>query len=185
MRVIVVTLVAAFLVGGSADARVQNARQRRQLQQQVVERLLENGRVQAGLNDEQFGRYREIARRSLANRNEMQRRERELWQALEGQMRPGVAADEDSVVALLDSLEVFPERRIRAVHAERKACMRVCNSRPAYGVDYMDGLCAVALEEFLSCGGIEEEVPDLDRRAYGRDLCFLYEPAGLQGKLHP
>ena len=119
MRAFIVALSATLMVSGFADAQVQNARQRRQLLEQVVERLLENGRVQAGLNDEQFNRYSEIARRSFANRNEIQRHERVLWQALEGQMRPGVAADEDSVVVLMDFLLAAPERRMRAMQAEQ------------------------------------------------------------------
>jgi hypothetical protein len=35
-------------------------------------------------------------------------------------MRPGVAANEDSVITLIDSLVVLPEQRTRAVRAEQQ-----------------------------------------------------------------
>lgn len=121
MRTLCLALLAAAAFFGSVDAQDQPVRPRRQLQQQVIERLLQNARLQAGLTDEQFERYREIARRSMASRNEIQRRERGLWQALEGQMRPGVAANEDSVTALIDSLVTIPERHIELARAEQQA----------------------------------------------------------------
>ncbi len=108
MRTLCLALFACAVLHGSVGAQDQPGPQRRQMLQQVMERLLENGRVQAGLTDEQFGRYREIARRSFAGRNEIQSRERGLWRALERQMRPGVAADEDSLTALIDSLVTVP-----------------------------------------------------------------------------
>ena len=120
MRTLCLALFAGVTLCGSVGAQNQPGPQRRQLLQQVIERLLENGRVQAGLTDEQFGRYREIARRSIASRNAIQSRERTLWRALEGQMRPGVAADEDSVTALIDSLVVVPEQLVNVRQAEQR-----------------------------------------------------------------
>ena len=120
MRTLCLALLAGVVLFGSVGAQNQPGPQRRQLLQQVIERLLDNGRVQAGLTDEQFGRYREIARRSIANRNLIQSRERVLWRALEGQMRPGVAANEDSATALMDSLVVVPERLVDLMQLEQR-----------------------------------------------------------------
>jgi hypothetical protein len=119
MRAFLLALLAGAVFAGPVGAQNQLGPQRRQLQQQVIERLLENGRVQAGLTDEQFGRYREIARRSIGRRNEIQSRERALWRALEGQMRPGVAADEDSATALIDSLIAVPGQLVDLMQAEQ------------------------------------------------------------------
>ena len=119
MRTLLLVMFAAAVVIGTADAQDQTAQQRRQLQQQVLERLLQNARAQTGMTDEEFERYREIATRSMASRNQIQMRERELWRGLEGQMRPGVAADEDSVESLIDSLIAVPGQRIELARGEQ------------------------------------------------------------------
>jgi hypothetical protein len=122
MRTLGLALTAAVVLFGSVGAQDEPAGpQRRQVLQQVIARLLENGRVQAGLTDEQFERYREIARRSIASRNQIQGRERALWRALEGQMRPGIAADEDSAAALIDSLVAVPEQLVDLMQTEQQA----------------------------------------------------------------
>ncbi len=77
---------------------------RERLQRQVVERFMENFRARAGLSDAQYGRFQEVTRGAFARRAALERRERALWEALEAQMRPGVAADQDSLVKLLDGL---------------------------------------------------------------------------------
>jgi hypothetical protein len=48
------------------------------------------------------------------------RQERDLWVALEGQMRPGVAADADSVDALIDGILAVQERRTAQARAEQE-----------------------------------------------------------------
>jgi len=100
-----VTVVAVFAVALTGLAHAQNPEMRRRaLQEQVMLRLLENYRNQAGLSDEQFQHVREVASRSNEARREIQEREREAWRALEGQLRPGIAADADSVNALMDQI---------------------------------------------------------------------------------
>ena len=121
MRTLYLALFAVVVLLGSVNAQDQPVRPRQQLQRDVIARLLQNARVQAGLTDEQFERYREIALRSIASRNEVQGRERALWQALEGQMRPGIAAEEDRVVALIDSLVAIPERHVELSRTEQEA----------------------------------------------------------------
>ncbi len=120
MRTICLVILVVALSFGLLHGQDQPGRQRRQLQQQVMQRLLQNGRAQAALTDGQFDRYQEIARRGMARRNEVRRLEMESWRALEGQMRPGVAADEDSVTALIDSLILIPEHLIEVARVEQQ-----------------------------------------------------------------
>lgn len=95
-----------------------------QLRQQIMQRFTANYRQAAGLTDEQFERFRTVTEHTFQERAESQRRERELWQALEGQMRPGIAADPDSLNALMGTLfDVQAEHveRSRAAQAEYAA----------------------------------------------------------------
>lgn len=118
--VVPVLLLLALASAWPAAAQDRDARRER-LQGEIMQRFMENYRRQSGLSDEQFARFRDVTRRAFEARSELQRRERDLWRALEGQMRPGVAADADSVTRLLDGLvEVQTARveRLRAEHAE-------------------------------------------------------------------
>jgi len=76
----------------------------RALQERVMAQFLATYRNQAGLSPEQDRRFTEVFKRSLEQRGEIQQRERQLWRALEAQMRPGVAANPDSVTKLLDGV---------------------------------------------------------------------------------
>lgn len=96
------TLCALFSLGAAALTAQQPRREA--LERQVVERFIANYRAQAGLTAEQDARFRTVAMRSFNQRRERAQRERQLWQALEGQMRPGVAANADSVSKVLDAL---------------------------------------------------------------------------------
>jgi hypothetical protein len=93
-------LVAAPLAAQGPPDRPQVER----LRQQVMQRFLEAYQTQAGLTPEQDRRFREVFRRSMEQRQAIQQREQALWRALEQQMRPGIAANPDSVTRLLDSL---------------------------------------------------------------------------------
>jgi hypothetical protein len=103
MRIFVVAAAMAALTVTAVSAQ-QPGRRQRQLQQQVVQRLMQNFRAQAGLTDQEYEQFREVITRSFTQRTEIQLRERSLWLALDGQMRPGVAADADSLTRIMDSL---------------------------------------------------------------------------------
>lgn len=98
------TIVLLSVCGAVLHAQQGPGPRRQLLQQQVMQQLMENYRAQSGISDEQFTRLRDVMTQSLLQRAELQQRERELWMALEGQMRPGVAADADSLVGLMDAL---------------------------------------------------------------------------------
>ena len=74
--------------------------------------------LRPGITDEQNERFRAALRRSFEERRETQRAEREAWRALEGQMRPGVAADPDSLEALIGAIVDARARSIERLRAE-------------------------------------------------------------------
>jgi len=124
MRALSLTL--ALIVAGAPVVSAQQGqmRQRQMLQQQVMQRYMQNYKQQAGLNDKQFQDFTQLTERAFNERRELQQRERVLWQALEGQMKPGVAADADSLVGLIDAIFdvqqelIETERRNQADMAE-------------------------------------------------------------------
>ncbi len=121
MRILVLSLMLmsgiatpSLLAGQNRDVR------RDRLQEEVIRRFMENYRSQAGLDDEQYTRFRDVAQQAFEARNAFNRRERTVWRALEGQMRPGVAADPDSVTQLLDTLVDLQGERVARVRAEQE-----------------------------------------------------------------
>ena len=82
----------------------QQGPNREALTRQVMERFVQNYTTQAGLTGDQADRFRDLLGRSLRERTEIENRQRQLFRALEMQLRPGVAADQDSVVVLLDGI---------------------------------------------------------------------------------
>ena len=81
------------------------------LQRQIVERLVQNFRAQGGLDDEQTVRFRAVFQRHFRDRRASEAAQRRVVRALESQLRPGVAADIDSLNALLSA--VIDRRRAR------------------------------------------------------------------------
>lgn len=119
MRRVLMMLVGATLWAGALGAQEGMMMRRQQLEQQVVERFMTNYRSQAGLTDEQFDRFREVVRRAFEQRAQLQQREREIWAALSRQLRPGIAADADSLEALMEALLALQEQRIEQTRAEQ------------------------------------------------------------------
>ena len=124
MRALSLTLALIVAATSVVSAQQGQMRQRQMLQQQVMQRYMENYKQQAGLNDKQFQDFTQLTERAFNERRELQQRERVLWQALEGQMKPGVAADADSLVGLIDAIFdvqqelIETERRDQADMAE-------------------------------------------------------------------
>jgi hypothetical protein len=69
-----------------------------------MQRYMLNYKQQAGLSEDQFQKFTEMTGRTFSKRTELREQERTLWQALEEQMRPGVAADTDSLTLLMDEI---------------------------------------------------------------------------------
>ena len=110
----------ALTIVTATTAAAQEAPGPERLRQQIMQRLLEAYRTQAGLTPQQEGRFREVFEQSLRQRQELTRRERELWRALETQMRPGVAANPDSLTKLMDGLLAARAALMDQVRAEQR-----------------------------------------------------------------
>jgi hypothetical protein len=111
-------LVLALVLG---PALVQGqAPPREQLMRQITERFLDNYRQQAGLTPEQSQKFRALSQRSFDQRRERQQKEQELWRALQVQMRPGMAADADSVTRLLDAILASRAAAVEQLRADQK-----------------------------------------------------------------
>ena len=119
MRTLTIGFVLLALGGVPLVAQNPPVR-RQQLQQQVVQRFMANFKAQAGLSDAQFERVQGVIQRSFEERSELMRQERDLWVALEGQMRPGVAANADSVDALIDGILAVQDERNSQARAEQE-----------------------------------------------------------------
>lgn len=104
-------IMAVLLLTGTAPAVLAqqdsagSARPgREEMRRRLDERFTARVREELGLNDQQATRLRETAATFGSRRRELEGRERELRSALESQLRPGVAADRDSVARLTDAL---------------------------------------------------------------------------------
>jgi len=104
MRALKLTALLAIALTSVVQAQQGQMRQRQRLQQQVMQRYMQSYRQQAALNEDQFRRFTEMTSRSFSRRAELREQERSLWLALEQQMRPGVAADSDSLTKLMDGI---------------------------------------------------------------------------------
>lgn len=113
-------LLIALTVVTAVSAVSQEAPGPERLRQQVMQRLLETYRAQAGLTPQQEVRFREVFQQSLRQRQESQRREQELWRALEGQMRPGFAANPDSLTKLMDGILAARGAHLDQIRAEQR-----------------------------------------------------------------
>jgi hypothetical protein len=84
----------------TAPDPVRAERLRRMIEERFGERL----REELALSDEQAARVRSALAGIAAKRRGLEQNERRLRQALAGQLRPGVAANADSVAKLVDAL---------------------------------------------------------------------------------
>ena len=117
MRAVLFTLLCGVAVSQAVEGQAPG-RQRRELQQQVVQRFMQNVRVQAGLSDDQFEQFGNVTRDSFEERATLARQEAALWRALEGQMRPGVAAEADSIAVLMTGIADITEERAALTRVE-------------------------------------------------------------------
>ena len=119
-----IALVSLALGTGSALAQepaVDPARAER-VRRMVDERFGLQVKEQLGLTDDQAGRLRAAMAGIAEKRRTMERQERVLRQALNRQLRPGVAADADSVGRLVD---VLTEQRVAYAETFREEMREV------------------------------------------------------------
>ncbi len=106
MRILVLAALLAIGVAGAAPAQTDDSapRDSRVLRQQIEERFAQRVQEQLGLSDEQTAKLRGTSKEYGSRRQALEGRERALRQALSGQLRPGVAANQDSVARLIRDL---------------------------------------------------------------------------------
>ena len=105
LKALVFAVLAAAPVQGMAQDTVPPDPVRAQrLRQEIEQRFGERLRVELGLNDEQASKLRVALATISARRRGMELDERRMRQALAAQLRPGVAANADSVTKLVDAL---------------------------------------------------------------------------------
>lgn len=74
------------------------------LRQQIEERFASKAQEKLGLTNEQTARLRTTSQQFGTRRRELRTRGHQLREALAGQLRPGVAANQDSVARLTDAM---------------------------------------------------------------------------------
>ena len=98
-----------MLVGGTAPAVAQDSTLAprtgsAEMRQRIEARFTERVKTDLGLTEEQTAKLRQVADDWFDKRRAMEAEERDLRQALQGQLRPGVAANSDSVTRIVNHL---------------------------------------------------------------------------------
>ncbi|NOT07277.1 MAG: hypothetical protein HOP28_03640 [Gemmatimonadales bacterium] len=101
---LVLTAVAVFPGSVEAQEPPDDPIRVQQLRGQIEQRFGEALKEQLGLTDEQATRLRMTLAALAVRRRGMEQEERTLRQALGAQLRPGIAANPDSVGKLVDAL---------------------------------------------------------------------------------
>jgi Spy/CpxP family protein refolding chaperone len=106
MRRLVLLIALSATVGGAVAAQDPDTThpQAQVLRQRIEERFAQRVQEQLGLSDEQATKLRSTSQEYGDRRRKMEARERDLRVALTGQLRPGVAANQDSVARLTKAL---------------------------------------------------------------------------------
>ena len=106
MRRLVLLIALSAAAGGAVAAQYPDTTrpQAQALRQRIEERFAQRVQEQLALSDEQAAKLRATSQEYGERRRKMEARERDLRVALTGQLRPGVAANEDSVARLTKAL---------------------------------------------------------------------------------
>jgi protein CpxP len=97
-------LVGAPLFSAGAQQADSTAGRTDSLRHHIEERFASRVQERLGLTTEQTSKLRATSQQFGARRRELHARHRELRQALTAQLRPGVAANQDSVRKLTDAM---------------------------------------------------------------------------------
>lgn len=117
----VAVALAALVVAPPLSAQNEGEPERaEQLRQRVEGRFAERVKERLQLSDDQMIRLRGTARTYGARRRELTERERGIRAALAEQLRPGVAANQDSVSQLTDALVAIRDSHAHALRDENR-----------------------------------------------------------------
>jgi hypothetical protein len=89
---------------GSPGPEFFRQQRARQLRMQIEQRFGQLVQMELGLTDQQMDRLRQAQRSSRDHRLQLQDREQDLRRAVGEQLKPGVAANADSLSKLLDGI---------------------------------------------------------------------------------
>ena len=115
LAALLLLLIPSTVIGQDVRPGADSARAER-LRQQIEQRFSGYVRAELGLNDEQMARLHVTNGKYFTQRRELALHQRELRRALQQQMRPGIAADPDSVARLNQALR---ENRARLFELEQ------------------------------------------------------------------
>lgn len=116
--------IVQFSAGGrlmAQDPMAPGGERVEQLRRQIEDRFASRAQEELGLNDEQFQRLRTTSAQFAAQRRGVEQEERRLRQAMAAQLRPGVAANRDSVARLIDALINVRGAYVESYRDEMKA----------------------------------------------------------------
>jgi hypothetical protein len=102
-----VGVVLMVMTASAAHAQTQDSigpGRRGPIRQMIEKRLAEKVKTQLGLTDEQMTKLRATTGKFGGQRRDLEQRQMEIRGALGQQLRPGVAANKDSVAKLTDEL---------------------------------------------------------------------------------
>lgn len=100
LALVALTVMTPPLTGQEGQDRPS----RQQLMRQIEQRFMARATEELGLDAGQAERLRSTVTHFAIERRLLEQRERDVKRGLTGQLRPGVAADQDSLVVLLDAL---------------------------------------------------------------------------------
>lgn len=114
-----------MLAGSAAPAMAQDSTQApsmgsAQMRQRIEERFTERVKSELGLTDAETAKLTQVAGDWFTKRRAMEAEERGLRQALAGQLRPGVAANSDSVSRIVSQLLDLKVRYAESYREENK-----------------------------------------------------------------
>ena len=115
-----VMALALMAPGALSSQAPQDDAAREALRQKIEDRFAARVQEELGLTDDQAAKMRVTASTYFAKRRTLEQNERKLRQALAGQLRPGVAANQDSVSRLMESMLQVREKYLQTFREELK-----------------------------------------------------------------
>lgn len=114
---------AAPMAPGQMNGRMmrqqgQNPDRAAMIRGQIEERFGQAIRARLGLNDQQMERLRTVSRANEDRQRDFNQREADLFRAVGDQMKPGVAANQDSIGRSLDGIAALRVQRAQSEQQE-------------------------------------------------------------------
>ena len=105
----------------------QNPDREAMIRAQIEERFGQAVRTRIGLNDQQMERLRTVSRASEDRRRDLTEREADMFRGVMDQMKPGVAANQDSIARLIDGIAALRVQRAQSDQQELRELAQFLN----------------------------------------------------------